>query len=96
MGKWLLFCGAGAVVGYVAVYFALDTKPAPLSEPVAAAACGAAAEPSAPSGVVDVANLDALLDARPVDEAGVPFEAGEPSELTAPASAPTAIPMAAD
>lgn len=94
MHKWLLFCGAGAVVGYVAVYFALGTKPAPQAEPVAAPQAAAATEPSAPSGVVDVANLDSLLDARPADEPGVPFEAAEPSDLTTPANAPAPIPMA--
>lgn len=92
MHKWLLFCGTGAVVGYVAVYFALGTRPTPQTEPAPEAI--AVTEPPAPSGVVDVANLDSLLDARPTEEVGVPFDGGEPSDLTAPANAPAPIPMA--
>lgn len=92
MYKWLLFCGAGAVVGYATVYFALDTKPTPQPEP--APPVVAATEPPVLSAVVDVTNLDSLLDARPAEEVGVPFEAGGPSELTAPPAAPAPIPMA--
>jgi hypothetical protein len=41
-----------------------------------------------------VTNLDSLLDARPTEAVGAPFEAGEPSELTTPAAAPAPIPAA--
>lgn len=90
MRKWFLIGGAGAVVGYAAVYFALDIKPAPPAEPEPAAV---AAEPA--PGVVDVADLDALLDARPAESVGAPFDATEPAESVAPTGA-APIPMAAD
>lgn len=95
MRKWFLICGAGAIVGYAAVYFALGTPPtAPAeSEPPVAAA---PAEPVVPGGVVDVADLDSLLDARPAEPAGLPFDAAAPPELVAPTSTPAPIPMAAD
>lgn len=95
MRKWFLICGAGAVLGYVAVYFALGTKPTAPGEseqPTAAAP----AEPVAPSGVVDVADLDSLLDARPAEPAGLPFDFAAPPELVTPTSTPAPIPMAAD
>lgn len=94
MRKWFLIGGAGAVVGYVAVYFALAVKPTPQAEPEPQAV--AAAEPVVLNTVVDVTNLDSLLDARPAEPVGVPFDAPDAPELAAPVNAPAPIPMAAD
>lgn len=87
MRKWLMIGGAGAVVGYAAVYFALGglmprpeqqpevTAPAPAPEP---------AEPVVLSQVVDVTPVDPLLDAHlaplPGQPAGIPFDPTEPLE----------------
>jgi hypothetical protein len=97
MRKWLLICGTGAVVGYVAVYFALDlSKPNPKSEPQQPAAAPAPAEPVVLADVVDVTNLEPLLEPRTEGPAGVPFDAAAPSELSAPTRAPAPIPLVAD
>ena len=96
MRKWLLIGGAGAVVGYVAVYFALDVPPTPEPQPQQPAAATAPAEPVVLAEVVDVTNLEPLLDPRTAEPAGVPFDVTDPPELTSPTSAPAPIPSAAD
>jgi hypothetical protein len=93
MRKWLVISAAGAVVGYVAVYFALDRKPTPQPQPEPPAV--AAAEPVVLKDVVDVTNVEALLDARPAEPAGVPFDAADAPGPSAP-TAVAPIPMAAD
>jgi hypothetical protein len=95
MRKWLLIGGAGAVVGYVAVYFALDIKPTPEPEPAQPVAT-APAEPVVLSEVVDVTNLDPLLEPRVAEPAGVPFDTTMPSELSEPTRELAPIPHAAD
>jgi hypothetical protein len=87
---WLAICAAGAVVGYVAVYFALHTgKPAPAPEPEAPAAA-APAEPVVLAHVVDVTDLEPLLDPPPRGQpVGAPFE--EPAEPLTPTAAPAPI-----
>ena len=97
MRKWLLIGGAGAVVGYVAVYFALElSKPTPESEPQQPAAAPAPAEPVVLAHVVDVTNLEPLLEPRIEEPGGVPFDAPAPPELSVPTSTPAPIPSAAD
>ena len=96
MRKWLLIGGAGVVVGYVAVYFALDVKPAPEPETEPPVAAIAPAEPIVLADVVEVTNLDPLLEPRSAEPPGVPFDSAEPSELRAPVGAPVPIPSAAD
>jgi hypothetical protein len=96
MRKWLLIGGAGAVVGYVAVYFALDIKPAPEAEPEQPTAATAPVEPVVLANVVDVTNLDPLLERRSDESPGVPFDTTEPSELSAPTGPPAPIPPAAE
>jgi hypothetical protein len=95
MRKWLLIGGAGAVVGYVAVYFALDVKPAPEPEPEKPTA-SAPAEPVVLSEVVDVTNLDPLLEPRHEEPAGLPFDTTAPSELSIPVREVAPIPHTAD
>ncbi len=96
MGKWLLIGGAGAVVGYVAVYFALDVKPAPEPPADPPTVATAPAEPVVLSDVVEVTNLEPLLNPRLEPLTGVPFDAAEPSEFHAPADAAEPIPPAGD
>ena len=99
MRKWLLICGAGAVVGYGAVYFALDlSKPNPGPQPHPRAAAPAPAEPVVLATVVDVTSLDPLLEPRAGEEpTGAPFDAPElPSELAAPTRAVAPMPHAVD
>jgi hypothetical protein len=95
MRKWLLIGGAGAVVGYVAVYFALDVKPTPEPEPTQPVA-SAPAEPVVLSEVVDVTNLDPLLEPRVAEPTGLPFDTTAPSELSIPVRELAPIPHAAD
>lgn len=95
MRKWLLIGGAGAVVGYVAVYFALDVKPTPEPEPERPTA-HAPVEPVVLSEVVDVTNLDPLLEPRAAEPAGLPFDASTPSELSTPVREVAPIPHAAE
>jgi hypothetical protein len=95
MRKWLLIGGAGAVVGYVAVYFALDGTPAPDPEPQQPTAT-APAEPVVLADVVEVTNLDPLLEPRAAESPGVPFDPTDPPELIAPGAAPAPIPSATD
>ena len=96
MRKWLLIGGAGVVVGYVAVYFALDVKPTPEPEPEQPTTATAPAEPIVLADVVEVTNLDPLLEPRSDHPPGVPFDSTEPAELSAPSAAPVPIPSAAD
>ena len=84
--------GAGAVLGYVAVYFALDAaKPGP----VAPDAPAAPTEPVMLAQVVDVTDLEPLLDPPPGRPVGAPFEP-DAAEPLAPTAAPVPIPPAAD
>ena len=94
MRKWLAICAAGAVVGYVAVYFALDTgKHAPVPEPEVPAAATAPTEPVVLAQVVDVTDLEPLLDPLPPGPpVGVPFD--EPAEPLTPGAAAGPIPSA--
>jgi hypothetical protein len=95
MRKWLLIGGAGAVLGYAAVYFALDAgRPAPAPQP-AAPAVAAPAEPVVLAQVVEVTDVEPLLDSVPGHPAGLPFEP-EAAEPPAPGAAPVPIPAAAD
>jgi hypothetical protein len=94
MWKWLAIGVAGSVVGYVAVYFALDGKPAPEPRPEPPAAVPA--EPVVLTQVVDVTDLDPLLDPPPRPSAGVPFEPAEPPGSITPVGAPAPIPPAGD
>lgn len=98
MRKWLLICGAGAVVGYVAVHFALDlSQPNPEPQPQPQTAAPARAEPVVLANVVDVTNLEPLLDPRTEEPGGVPFDAPElPPELAAPTRAVAPMPHAVD
>jgi hypothetical protein len=97
MRKWFLIGGAGAVVGYVAVYFALDVKRAPEpTQPEPVATASAPAEPVVLNEVVDVTNLDPLLEPRRELPPGIPFDSDEPLAPAVPAATPTRIPAAAD
>lgn len=73
MRKVMAISVLGTVLGYAAVHFAFFAKPAPAphEEPVAQAD----AEPAMLANVVEVTDTDALLDARPVQAGGVPFDA---------------------
>jgi hypothetical protein len=97
MRKWLLIGGAGAVVGYVAVYFAFElSKPTPEPQPEQPAAATAPAEPVVLAHVVDVTNLESLLEPRVEEPGGVPFDAPAPPELSTPTGTPAPIPSAAE
>ncbi len=93
MRKWLMIGGAGAVVGYAAVYFALSglTPAEQEAEPIAVAP--QPDEPVVLSNVVEVTNVDPLLDSLPGQPAGVPFDPTEPLEPQTPVNA---IPPAAE
>lgn len=94
MLKWLAMIGAGAGLGYAAVYFALVARPAP--QPVAEQ-LGAEARPPEPvvlPEVVEVTDTDPLLDPLPGQPAGVPFDPAVPSVPTKVNAAP--IPPAVD
>jgi hypothetical protein len=93
MRKWLMIGGAGAVVGYTAVYFALGgLMPQPAPEPQAVApAAPQPAEPVVLSHVVEVTPVDPLLDSVPVQPPGIPFDPTQPLEpqtVNAPAPLP--------
>jgi hypothetical protein len=95
MRKWLMIGGAGAVVGYAAVYFALGglmpkSAPEPQAEVVVPAP--QPAEPVVLSHVVEVTPVDPLLDPLPGQPAGIPFDPTEPLEpaVIAPAPPPSA------
>ncbi|MBN9118418.1 MAG: hypothetical protein J0I06_04515 [Planctomycetes bacterium] len=107
MRKWLMIGGTGAVVGYVAVYLALDVKPAPEPGPEQPTVAAAPAEPVVLADVVEVTNLEPLLAPRSAEPTGVPFDAAEPLEAAggpraidpepgAPTAAPVPIPPAAE
>lgn len=94
MRKWFLITGAGAVVGYAVVYFALSGgQPSPEPVPEQATA-PAPAEPVMLGHVVEVTDLDPLLNPPPETSAGVPFDPTEPLEPPTPGAAP--IPPASE
>jgi hypothetical protein len=97
MRKWLMIGGAGAVVGYAAVYFALSglmPKPAPQPGAPPVAAAPLPAVPVVLPEVVDVTPVDSLLEPTPGplpgQPAGIPFDPTEPLEpqVNVPAPAP--------
>jgi hypothetical protein len=97
MLKWFAIIGAGAGVGYAAVYFALGTKPAP--QPQAEPTTAAAAQPAEPvmlSEVVEVTDTDPLLDPLPGQPAGLPFDPVEAPVRAKVNHVPAPIPRAAD
>jgi hypothetical protein len=103
MLKWFAIIGAGAGVGYAAVYFALGTRPAPQPAAEQPAAAARPAEPVVLSEVVEVTDtdplLDPLLDPLPGQPAGLPFDPTAPTAPTAPTkvnATPPRIPRAAD
>jgi hypothetical protein len=96
MRKWAAIVGVGAVLGYVAVYFALNGKPAREPQPEQPAAVAAPVEPVVLAQVVDVTDLDPLLDPPSGPPTGAPFEPSEPFESGARVGAPAPIPPAAD
>jgi hypothetical protein len=92
MRKWFAIVGAGAVVGYAAVYFALSGGPAPgpqAGQPVAEVP--QPAEPVVLSQVVEVTDTDPLLDPSPTQPVGIPFDPTEPLEPQSQVSAAPAI-----
>ncbi|HEY1189752.1 MAG TPA: hypothetical protein VGE74_19040 [Gemmata sp.] len=95
MRKVALVSAAGALLGYAAVYFAFFAKPEPAPAPEAPVA-EAPAEPVVLANVVDVTDTEPLLDSRPTETPGAPFDPQVvPAAFTTPASAQP-IPPAAD
>jgi hypothetical protein len=95
MWKWFAIIGAGAAVGYAAVYFALSGGPAPESQAERpAAAASQPPEPVVLSQVVEVTETDSLLDPQPAPPSGIPFDPTEPLEPRTSVSATTALPVA--
>jgi hypothetical protein len=80
MWKWFAIIGAGAAVGYAAVYFALSGNPASAPQAEQPTAAAQPPEPVVLSQVVDVTDTDALLDPSPNPPSGVPFDPTEPLE----------------
>jgi hypothetical protein len=81
MWKWFAIIGAGAAVGYAAMYFALSGGPSP--EPQAGQPTASASQPPEPvvlSQVVEVTETDSLLDPQPDLPSGIPFDPTEPLE----------------
>jgi hypothetical protein len=92
---------ASAILGYLAVYFAFFSTPAPRPEPDRPGETQPA-DPVVLAHVVDVTDLDPLLDPVPAPPAGLPFDPTEPPEpasavgAVSPSAAPPPIPPAAD
>ena len=100
MRKLMLISAACSVLGYAAVHFVFFSKPKPQPEPEQPAAVQPA-EPVVLATVVDVTDLDALLDPRPTEPVGVPFDPTEPLEptrvnATPSGTAPAPIPPSSD
>jgi hypothetical protein len=97
MRKLMLISAACSVLGYAAVHFVFFSKPRPEPEPPVAAQPAQPAEPVVLATVVDVTDLDALLDPRPGEPVGVPFDPTEPLEPATRVNAtPAPIPPATD
>ncbi len=91
MRKVMAISALCTVLGYAAVHFAFFGTPEPQpQEP----AVQASAEPVMLANVVEVTDTDSLLDPRPAQAGGVPFDA-EPVAVRAP-SAAEPIPPAAE
>jgi len=95
MWKWFAIIGAGAVVGYAAVYFALSGGPAPAPQAEQPAATLQTPEPIVLSQVVDVTETDSLLDPSSSQPVGIPFDPTEPLDPAAnvTATVPDTAPM---
>lgn len=96
MRKLIAISVASTVLGYAAVYFVFFSKPAPQPEPEVAAT-----QPEQPvvlAAVVDVTDVEPLLDPKPHEPVGTPFDPTEPLEpAPRPAGvAPAPLPRAAD
>jgi hypothetical protein len=94
MRKLMAISVASTILGYAAVYFAFFAKPAPQPEPEPAAA--PSDQPIVLAAVVDVTDVEPLLDPKPHEPGGVPFDPTEPLEPAAPARAVAPLPRAAD
>lgn len=97
MRKVALISAAGTLLGYAVVYLAFFAKPAPAPAPEPEApAAQAPAEPVVLADVVEVTDTEPLLDARPKENGGTPFDPQVvPAAFTAPAAVPP-IPAAVD
>jgi hypothetical protein len=94
MRKWAAIIGAGAILGYGAVYFALDGKLAPELPPEQPATAAAPAESVVLAQVVEVTDLDPLLDPPSGPPSGVPFDSYDSFEAATPVGTPAPIPLA--
>lgn len=97
MRNVMLISAACSILGYAAVYFVFFNKPAPQAEPEQPAAAQPA-EPVVLATVVDVTDLDSLLDPKPAQPTGVPFDPTEPLEppTRVNATPPAPIPPSAN
>jgi hypothetical protein len=89
MWKWFAITGAGAVVGYAAVYFALSGGPTSTPQAEQLTAAAQPTEPVVLSQVVDVTETDSLLDPSASQPAGIPFDPTEPLDPAANVNATT-------
>ena len=72
MRKLIAISVASTILGYAAVYFVFFSKPAPQPQPEPAAA-----QPEQPvvlANVVDVTDVEPLLDPKPHEPVGAPFD----------------------
>lgn len=97
MRKVAFISALSAVIGYAAVHFAFFANPKPAAAPEVAPAEAPAAG-MVLADVVEVTDTDALLDARPKESHGAPFDSQVvPASFATPAAAAVPpIPPAAD
>lgn len=96
MRKLMAISVASTVLGYAAVYFAFFAKPAPHPDPEPAVA--QTDQPVVLAAVVDVTDVEPLLDPKPHEPVGTPFDPTEPLDPAPQPGgvAPAPLPRAAD
>ncbi len=96
MRKLIAISVASTVLGYAAVYFVFFSEPRAQPEPEQAVAQNDS--PVVLANVVDVTDVEPLLDPKPHEPVGTPFDPTEPLEPAPRPSgiAPAPLPRAAD